>query len=142
MKRSALSALALALLLAAVAPASAAMSQVFALDETMIGPAASGIGKITSVRGHETFELRVFADVKDETTFMVLIQRTGQTPGAADSLIAVGKIQMKLGSGILVLDTDTDVSPAFPVRGIERVLVQYKGRTILEGVIANTGTAG
>ncbi len=140
MKHHALAVLTLVGSLLAVAPASA-MKYSFVLDQPVLGMDASGVGQVTSLRGKETFKVRVFADVKDETTFLVLVGRHGANIGDQDGLTPVGKIQMKLGSGLLELDTDAHISPVFPIQGIQRVVIQYKGNTILEGRVFEIGPA-
>lgn len=138
MKRHTIAVLGLIGLLLAAVPASA-MKLTFPLDSPNIGANATGLGQIASVRGVETFKVRVFADVKEETTFTVLIERHGPSIGGDDGLTAVGKIKMSLGSGILVLDSESHVSPAFPLKGLKRVVVRYKGATILEGKVFDIG---
>lgn len=115
------------------ASSAAAMKKSFVLEP--VGPMAAemtAIGQVIKVTGIEQFKVRLFADVKDGTGFVVLVQRRNPSIGDA-KLIPVGKLEIQLGSGMLDLNTKQHVSKAFPIMGLDRVVIQHKGRTLLEG---------
>lgn len=143
MKRSTtLTTLALVAVLLAGATSSAAMKREFVLEP--VGPMAAemtAIGQVAKVQKFEQFKIRLFADVKDGTGFVVLVQRRDPSIGSA-KLIPVGKLEIQLGSGMVNLNTKQHVSKAFPVMGLDRVVIQLKGRTVLEGRVFDLTPTG
>ena len=99
---------------------------------------AGGILKLRQEpNGGEYFAVRMFANVRDGAVFTVLVRRSSST--ANTGLYEVGSINMVLRSGILELKKPgDDTSKAFPVRGINGVIVKYRGKILARAGFALT----
>ena len=92
---------------------------------------AWGMAATSTARQGQRFLVRADAGLPNGSAVVISVEI--DDPAGPSMWVAVAKGEIQLGTVVVILSNDKDISPVFPVNQINRVRVSYRGRVILQG---------
>ena len=131
MKRATILILSLAITSLLVAIPATAGTTTIELSPMSESVKAWGMAATSTARKGQRFLVRADAGLPNGSAVVISVEI--DDPAGPSMWVAVAKGEIQLGTVVVILSNDKDISPVFPVNQINRVRVSYRGRVILQG---------